>query len=101
MSTPLLLAQDVIDQIHLVIGSNPLANARCTKIIEAGARPIIIAPPDTPIHSALQEKIDQGQVGWIKRQFKDQDIQQLGRDAVDNVVDAVFITLGGQNPLSM
>ncbi len=32
---------------------------------------------------------------------KDEDLTTLGRDEVDGVVDAVFVTVGGKNVLSM
>lgn len=64
-----------------------------------GAKPIIIAPPEAEIHYALQDKIKSGQVEYIKREFQDSDLTTLGRDEIENVVDAVFVTLGGKESL--
>ncbi|KKA17103.1 Uroporphyrinogen-III C-methyltransferase [Rasamsonia emersonii CBS 393.64] len=96
---PLLTAVDATSQVHLIVGSNPLAAARCTKCLEAGAKPIIIAPEDADMHFLLIERIEQGSAQWVKREFQDEDLTSLGRDEVDHVVDAVFVTLGGDNPL--
>lgn len=101
MTPPLLTAHDATGHVHLIIGSNPLASARCTKSIESGAKPVLIAPANASLHYSLLKKTEDGQVEWLKRDFLDGDIRNLGRNEVDNVVDAVFVTLGGKNPLSM
>ncbi|MCJ1479998.1 hypothetical protein MMC06_000152 [Schaereria dolodes] len=96
----LLTAQDCTGQIHLVIGSNPLASARCTKSIEVGAKPIVIAPAEAEVHYALLKKIEDGEIRWTRKRFEDVDLTTFGREDVSRVVDAVFVTLGGKNPLS-
>lgn len=94
---PLLLtAHDCVGHIHLIVGSNAVANARCSRSIEVGAKPIVITPPEAEVHYALQDRIKAGQVQWIERGFQDDDLTNLGRIEVDNVVDAVFVTLGGK-----
>ena len=98
---PLLISHDATGHIHLIIGSNPLANARCSKSLEVGAKPIIVAPAGAEIHYALLKKIETNGVQWIQRQFENGDLTSLGRNDVEGVVDAVFVTLGGKNPLSM
>ncbi|EEP75661.1 potential uroporphyrin-3 C-methyltransferase [Uncinocarpus reesii 1704] len=98
---PLLTALNVESQIHLVIGSNPLAAARCTKCLDSGSTPIIIAPPSEDINSSFLQKLQNGNVRWVQRQFKDDDLSTLGREEVDHYVDAVFVTLGPNNPLSI
>ena len=100
MPPPLLTAHDATDHVHLVVGSNPLANARCLKSLEVGAKPILLAPDDGRIFYGLQQKIDEGLVRWLKREAADDDLRNLGRDEVDNVVDAVFVTLAKTHPLS-
>ncbi|KAI4238356.1 MAG: hypothetical protein L6R40_005718 [Gallowayella cf. fulva] len=45
------------------------------------------------------EKINAGHVEWSKTEFQSNDLTTLGRDEVDNVVDAVFVTLGGKESL--
>jgi uroporphyrin-III C-methyltransferase len=93
-SPPLLTAQNCSGLTHLVIGSGPLAAARCTKSLEVGAHPTILAPPPAKVHSPLAKLVEDGRVKWIQRDFKDSDLETLGRDEVDNVVDAVFVTTG-------
>lgn len=101
MAPALLTAVDCTAHVHLIVGSNPLAGARCTRAIEVGATPRLIAPADATIHYGIAKRIDEGQVEWIKRDFRDEDLTTLGREEVDHVVDAVFVTIGGRNPLSM
>lgn len=97
---PLLLtAHDCSGHIHLIVGSNSIANARCSKSIEVGAKPIVIASSEAEIHYALRERIEAGHVECIKRTFEDDDLTSLGRDEVVNVVDAVFVALGGKESL--
>jgi len=96
----MLTAQDSAGHIHLIVGSNPLASARCAKSIEVGAKPKIIAPADAEIHYVLMKRVENGEVEWIKKTFEAEDLERLGRDEVGNVVDAVFVTLGGKSPLS-
>ncbi|KAI4266564.1 MAG: hypothetical protein L6R35_006932 [Caloplaca aegaea] len=97
---PLLLtAHDSVGHIHLIVGSNSIANARSVKSIEVGAKPIIVAPPRAEIHYALMDQIEGGQVKWIKKNFEDDDLTNLGRDELENVVDAVFVTMGGKESL--
>ncbi|EER38739.1 siroheme synthase [Histoplasma capsulatum H143] len=98
---PLLAALDVKHQVHLIVGANPLAAARCTKCLDVGAIPIVIAPEGVEIHATLLQKIEDGRVRRIARSFQDDDLKTFGRDEVDNFVDAVFVTLGGNNPLSL
>ncbi|MCJ1474531.1 hypothetical protein MMC13_003189 [Lambiella insularis] len=100
MTAPLLTAHDATGHIHLIIGSNSLAAARCIKSVESGARPILLAPAEAQLHYSVFKKIADGQVRWIKREFIDGDLRTLGRDEVDNIVDAVFVTLGAKSALS-
>ncbi|KAF1934348.1 uroporphyrin-III C-methyltransferase [Didymella exigua CBS 183.55] len=96
MAPALLAAVDSAAHIHLVVGSNPLAGARCARSIEVGAHPILIAPEDATLHYGLAKRIDEGEVKWIKRGFQEADLTTLGRAEVDGVVDAVFVTAGGK-----
>ncbi|KPM41987.1 hypothetical protein AK830_g4598 [Neonectria ditissima] len=98
--TSLLVALNCRDSIHLVVGTNPLAASRCGQSVNAGARPILIAPEGAELHYSLQKRIDDGQVQWCKKAFEDGDLLQLGRDEVDGVVDAVFVTSGPRDPTS-
>ena len=101
MAPPLLTALDTAGHVHLVIGSNPLASARCSKSLEVGARPKVIAPPDADVHYVLAKRIQDGEVEWIKKSFEDAHLSTLGRDEVDNVADAVFVTTNGKSASSM
>jgi len=96
MAPALLTAVDSASHIHLIVGSNPLAGARCTRSIEVGAHPILIAPEDATLHYGLVKRIEEGEVKWIKRTFQEEDLTTLGRAEVDGVVDAVFVTAGGK-----
>ncbi|KAF1966923.1 uroporphyrin-III C-methyltransferase [Bimuria novae-zelandiae CBS 107.79] len=100
MAPALLTAVDSTSHIHLIIGSNPLAAARCTRSIEVGAKPIVLAPEDATLHYGLAKRIEDGEVQWLKRAFRDDDLSTLGRPEVDRVVDAVFVTAAGKGSLS-
>lgn len=99
MTAPFLTAHDATGHVHLVVGCNSLASARCTRSLDVGALPTIIAPANSEVHYSLQKKIDEGKVKWIQKSFEDGDVKRLGRESVDNVVDAVFVTLGTRGPL--
>ena len=100
MSPALLAAVDSTSHVHLIIGSNPLAGARCARSLEVGAKPILIAPEEATLHYGLVKRIDDGEVQWLKRSFKEEDLTTLGRPEVDGAVDAVFVTAGGKQSLS-
>tara|TARA_R110002003_G_scaffold73_7_gene6857 strand:- start:9081 stop:9401 length:321 start_codon:yes stop_codon:yes gene_type:complete len=97
MMPALLTAVDATSHIHLIVGSNPLAGARCSRAIEVGAKPILIAPEDSTLHYGLVKRIEAGEVKWIQRTFQDEDLTTLGRPEVDGVVDAVYVTAGGKH----
>ncbi|KAH7333138.1 tetrapyrrole methylase [Rhexocercosporidium sp. MPI-PUGE-AT-0058] len=96
----LLTSIDATAHIHLIVGSNPLAAARCTKSLEVGAKPLLITPETAELHYALQKRIDNGEVKWLKKSFEDEDVLRLGREEINGVVDAVFVTLSPKDPLS-
>jgi uroporphyrin-III C-methyltransferase len=96
MAPALLTAVDATSHVHLIIGSNPLAGARCARSVEVGAKPILVAPEGVTLHYGLVKRIDDGEVRWLKRSFKEDDLTTLGRPGVDGVVDAVFVTAGGK-----
>jgi uroporphyrin-III C-methyltransferase len=97
----LLTSIDSTGHIHLIIGSNPLAAARCAKSLEVGAKPLLISPEPAELHYALQKRIDDREVEWLKKPFEDDDILCLGREEINGVVDAVFVTTGPRDLLSM
>lgn len=90
--TSLLAGLTCTDNIHLILGTNPLASSRATQSLAAGAHPIVLAPPTAEVHYALQKRIDEGLVKWEKKEFEDEDLFRLGREDVGGVVDAVFVT---------
>jgi uroporphyrin-III C-methyltransferase len=96
----LLTSINSTSHIHLIVGSNPLAAARCAKSLEVGAKPRLIAPESAELHYALQKRVDNGEVEWLKKPFEDDDVLRLGREEIDGVVDAVFVTSGPRDPLS-
>ncbi|CZT15068.1 related to uroporphyrin III methyltransferase [Ramularia collo-cygni] len=100
MQTHLLTAVDSTSHIHLIIGSNPLAGARCSRSLEVGAKPILIAPETANFHYGLAKKIEENTVEWLKKDFDENDLTTLGREEVERVVDAVFVTSAGKSALS-
>lgn len=96
MPPALLTALNCHEHVHLIVGSNPLASARCAKSIEVGAKPKILAPPNAEIYYILSKRIEDGEVDWIKKDFGEDDLSNLGRKEVDGIVDAVFVTSGGK-----
>ena len=100
MSPTLLTSVESDNHVHLIVGSNPLAGARCSKALEIGAIPKLIAPGNAALHYGLAKRVEEGKVLWIQREFRDADLTTLGRQEVDNVVDAVFVTSGGKSALA-
>ncbi|KAI0975499.1 tetrapyrrole methylase [Xylaria arbuscula] len=98
----LLTAVNAESHVHLIVGSNSLAAARCGQSLAAGASPVLLAPDTTELHYALQQRFDNGEVKWVKEAFQDSHLFTLGRQDVDHVVDAVFVTSGArENDLGM
>ncbi|KAI5867557.1 uroporphyrin-III C-methyltransferase [Durotheca rogersii] len=97
----LLTATDARAHVHLVIGSNPLAAARCTQSLSAGASPVLVAPGEAELHYALRKRVDDGEVKWLREPFRDEHLFALGREEIGHVVDAVFVTSGPREPLSI
>ncbi|KAL9111888.1 MAG: hypothetical protein Q9227_003738 [Pyrenula ochraceoflavens] len=89
----LLTAVDSVDHVHLIVGCGPLAAARASRSLEVGARPIIFAPEAAEVHYTLAQKINDGTVKRFDCLLTDNDLTRLGRGEVDNVVDAVYITV--------
>ena len=98
---PVLASWNAELHVHLIIGANPLAAARCSKSLEVGAKPIIITSDTAGLYYTLSENITNGSAQLVQRKFRDEDLTTLGRDEVNNVVDTVFVTLDGNQPLSM
>ncbi|KAI0467365.1 uroporphyrin-III C-methyltransferase [Xylaria cf. heliscus] len=92
----LLTATNVESHIHLIIGSNSLAAARCGQSLAAGASPVLLAPATTELPYALQKRLDDGEIKWVKEKFQESHLFTLGREDVDHVVDAVFVTSGSR-----
>ncbi|KAL7807001.1 uroporphyrinogen methylase [Trichoderma aethiopicum] len=88
----MLAGLNCTDNIHLVVGTNPLAAARCAQSLAAGAHPVVVAPETAELHYGLQRRIDDGSVKWVREAFADEHLFRLGRQEVGGVVDAVFVT---------
>ena len=97
----MLTATDARSHVHLIIGSNPLAAARCAQSLGAGASPVLLAPATAELHYALQKRVEDGEVKRIAKTFEDQDLFTLGRPDVGHVVDAVFVTSAPREPSGM
>src|SRR6185436_8981679 len=101
MAPPALLtATNSTGHVHIVVGCNPLAGSRLAKSLEVGAEPILIAPDNGNVHYGISKRVDEGGVQWLKRDFEDEDLKTLGREAVDHIVDAVCVTLGAKHETS-
>ncbi|KAF8242507.1 uroporphyrin-III C-methyltransferase [Wilcoxina mikolae CBS 423.85] len=90
---PLLTSQNSHGHIHFVIGRSPIAAARVQKSREAGAAVKLIAP-EGELPYGLQRRIEDGGVEWVRRRFEDKDLETLGREEVDGVVDLVWVVDG-------
>lgn len=97
MPPSLLTAADCTSHVHLIIGTGPLASSRCGKSLEVGAIPILIASESTNVHYGLQKRVEEHNLRWIKRDFALSDLTTLGREDIDHVVDAVFVTSGAES----
>lgn len=101
MSVPgLLTAHSCVGHVHLIIGCGPLAASRCSKSLQVGAKPVLIAPAGEEVHYTLVKAIDDGRISWLQRPFEDQDLSSLGREEIGRYADAVFVTLAPGDPQS-
>ncbi|KAH6605206.1 uroporphyrin-iii c-methyltransferase precorrin-2 dehydrogenase sirohydrochlorin ferrochelatase [Trichoderma cornu-damae] len=99
-SNSMLAGLNCQGNIHLVVGTNPLAAARCAQSLGAGAHPVLIAPETAELHYGLRRRIDDGSVKWVRAAFEDEHLFRLGREEVGGVVDAVFVTAGSREHLA-
>lgn len=90
--TSLLTATDCRGHVHLIVGSNSLAGKRCENSLATGATPILVAPDSAPLHYGLANLIEAKAVTWLRQTFTHELLTTLGREDVDHVVDAVFVT---------
>ncbi|KAJ8125562.1 hypothetical protein O1611_g8078 [Lasiodiplodia mahajangana] len=93
----LLTATNAESHIHLIIGSNSLAATRCNQSLAVGASPILVAPETVELHYALQKRVDDGEIKWLKEEFQECHLFTLGRNEINHIVDAVFVTSGSRN----
>ncbi len=94
----LLVATECENQVHLIIGLVPLSLTRISNSIKNGAKPILIAPrlsttdgSESRLNGLVDDLVAEGNLQWIERSFTSNDLITLGRDEVNNVVDAVFV----------
>ncbi|KAH6854828.1 tetrapyrrole methylase [Chaetomium sp. MPI-CAGE-AT-0009] len=90
-SNALLTAQHCAGHVHLILGSNPLAAARASSSLAAGAKPILISPlpssslpkedsqqqpeqPQQQLHYSLTTLITSGALTHIARDFQPSDL---------------------------
>ncbi|KAA8914665.1 putative siroheme synthase [Sphaerosporella brunnea] len=93
--TGLLTSTTVAGQVHLLIGGNPVAAARAQKSLDAGATVKVVTPAaGGAVHYALQRRIEEGAVEFVRRGFEDGDLTTLGRADVGGVVELVWVTEG-------
>lgn len=64
MTPALLTAVDSTSHVHLIVGCNSTAGARCNKSLEVGAKPIIVAPNNGDIHYGLTKRIEESKIQW-------------------------------------
>ncbi|KJZ72551.1 hypothetical protein HIM_08075 [Hirsutella minnesotensis 3608] len=100
VSNAMLAGLNCRGNVHLVIGCNSLAASRCSQSLAAGALPILVTPDTADLHYSLQTKIDDGVVRWERKAFEDGDLFRLGRQEVEGIVDAVFVTSSPREPLA-
>lgn len=98
--TSLLTSIDSTSHVHLIVGSNSLAGTRCTKSLEVGAKPLLIAPETAELHYSLQKRIESKELIWLAKSFEDQDVFRYGREEIGKVADAVFVTSKPRDPIS-
>ncbi|KAI1293433.1 tetrapyrrole methylase [Xylaria venustula] len=96
-SVSLLTAVNAESHVHLIVGSNSLAAARCGQSLAAGASPVLLAPDTAELHYAIQQRLDNGEIKWVNEAFQENHLFTLGRQDVGHVVDAVFVTSGARD----
>jgi len=95
-ATGLLTSSKCRGHVHLIIGSNAIAAARAQRSIEAGAAVKVLALEKEgreELHYGLRRRIEDGEVEWVQREFVERDLETLGREEVDGVVDLVWVTV--------
>ncbi|CUM64534.1 uncharacterized protein PRCAT00002140001 [Priceomyces carsonii] len=94
MSNSLLASLYCEGEVNLIIGVSNVAALRISAIIEAGAKPILISEKDLSLYpQSIRDKLEEGKLKVLQKQFELNDLVSLGRAEVDNVVDRVFVTL--------
>lgn len=88
----LLTAHDSTGHVHLIVGSGPLAASRCTRSLQVGATPVVVAPPGSELHFTLASSVEEGAVRLVQETFEERHLSTLGREEIDGFVDAVFVT---------
>lgn len=79
---------------HLIIGISRVATNRMNSIINAGAKPILIADvPFGSLPTSIQHYIKLGIIKHLERNFKIVDLTLLGRAECNFIVDKVFVSV--------
>lgn len=79
---------------HIIIDISRVSTKRINSIINAGAKPILIA--DVPVGflpPSIQQYIKLGTIRHLERSFKTEDLVLLGRSECNFIVDKVFMNV--------
>ncbi|BFZ64657.1 uroporphyrin-III C-methyltransferase [Saitoella coloradoensis] len=94
MTIPLLTSTNCTGHVHLLVGSTPLVASRATKVLDAGAIPVLITETATKeLPYDLLKRVEEGVVRHIQRSWEESDLSTLGREEVGRWVDTVFCAL--------
>ncbi|KAF5095966.1 hypothetical protein D0Z03_001709 [Geotrichum reessii] len=89
----LLTSQSLKGLHYLVIGWSNLTPSRVTTLVEHGVDRVIVAGVNGVTATDAERATAAGASQVLDRPFKIEDLNTLGRDEVDNVIDGVFVTL--------
>jgi uroporphyrin-III C-methyltransferase / precorrin-2 dehydrogenase / sirohydrochlorin ferrochelatase len=81
---------DLTDRLVVVVGGGPVAARRATRLVQDGARVLVVAPA---VCEDLADLVDDGRVTWVARQYRTGDLDgawlvhtATGERAVDDAV---------------
>jgi uroporphyrin-III C-methyltransferase / precorrin-2 dehydrogenase / sirohydrochlorin ferrochelatase len=83
---------DLADRLVVVVGGGPVAARRATRLVQDGARVLVVAPA---VCEDLADLVDDGRVTWVAREYRTGDLEgawlvhtATGERAVDDAVAA-------------
>lgn len=94
----LLTRHNIANHRYIIFGSSGLTLNRAQTLIEFHAIPIIITPNTKDLSDLAIEKLtelkNQNKLVWYTdREFRLTDLETLGREDVEGVVDGIFLTI--------